>query len=45
MAWFYFDFYPGFVNVYGLWVEDRKIILMIKASIASLPTDIFASAS
>lgn len=44
ILWFYFDFYTGFNEVLGLWVEERKVILMIKASLADLPTDVFAQA-
>ena len=44
LAWFFSDFYANFAYVYGLWIEERIVVLMIKASIENLPSDAYSSA-
>ena len=43
---FMLEYYAGFKSVYeDYWIEDRKVILMVKASLEELPREVFGSAS
>ena len=43
---FMIEYYRGFKEIYeDYWIEERKVLLMVKASLAGLSTEIMASAS
>ena len=42
MLWFIVDFYAGFKDCYDLWVEERKVFIMINDSLKALSPDVFS---